>query len=104
MTKRRNKKIRTVKTAFKGLALSAFFVATLGMAGFVDNDGIVKTGTYHDYMVVTINDGTEYLLNEDDYTQNGKAIFEEGQSVTVMIDCNGTGTPEDDKILNIIGR
>lgn len=62
-------------------------------------------GTYYDYLIVETTDGNEWLLGDDPESkyldENGKAIFQSGETVIILFDTMGTEDITDDVILDV---
>lgn len=66
----------------------------------------LSVGTYYDYLTVETADGNEWLLGDDPESkyldENGKAIFQSGETVIILFDTMGTAEIEDDVILDVL--
>ena len=63
-------------------------------------------GTYYDYLCVETTDRNEWLLGDDPESkyldENGKAIFQSGETVIILFDTMGTENITDDVVLAVL--
>lgn len=63
-------------------------------------------GTYYDYLIVETTDGNEWLLGDDPESkyldENGKTIFQSGETVIILFDTMETDNLEDDVVLDVL--
>lgn len=64
----------------------------------------IMCGNYYDYMVIETVDGNEWLLDDSEgskYTDDGAAVFEDGELVQVVFNTMGTESVMDDVIVEV---
>ena len=96
---------KTKKVAILTVGLVSLFSTAIPMVSNATTETRTAQGTYYDYLVVETEDGNEWLLDDSTESKyldsNGNAIFQSGESITVLFDTMGTENITDDVILNV---